>query len=171
MGFRVLLTLIVALTLLLGASPASTQAQDATPEATLDLPAWVQTWIATQETEDIHAFTDLYTHDATYEIIGDNVAVHDSLSIREVAGMSAAAVKDLDLVPTTFHAGEDWAVLEYTMSFSAMLAGGKPVRDVRVVTVFDLDDAGLITRSTDYFNDLAIQTQLGRMLVDSTPTP
>lgn len=146
------------------------QGQEAT-SAPVDLPAWAQTWISTQETADIHAFPDLYSHDETYEILGDNVAVHDSFSIREVAGMSAAALKDLDIVPTAFHGGDDWAVFEYTMSFTAMLAGGKTVRDVRVVTDFDLDDVGLITRSTDYFDSMAIQTQLGMMLVEGTPVP
>lgn len=169
MPSRSLLTLVLVLTSL-AAVGRPIRAQEATPAA-LELPAWVQTWITTQETEDIHGFTDLYTHDATYEILGDHVAVHDSLSIREIAGMSAAAVKDFDIMPTAFHAGEDWAALEYTMSYTAMLQGGKPVRDVRVVTVFDLDDAGLITRSTDYFDSMAIETQLGNMLVEGTPAP
>lgn len=169
MPSRFLLTLPFAL-MLLASFGHPARAQESTPVA-VELPAWVETWISTQETEDIHGFTDLYTHDATYEILGDNIAVHDSLSIREVAGMSVAALKDLDLVPTAFHAGDNWAVLEYTMSFAAMLDGGKQVSDVRVVTVFDLDDEGLITRSTDYFDSMAIQTQLGNMLVEGTPAP
>jgi hypothetical protein len=36
--------------------------------------------------------------------------------------MCAPAPQDLDTVPTVIHAGDDWAVLEYTMSFTAMMA-------------------------------------------------
>ena len=112
---RVVLT-VVAFMLLLGAVPA--RAQEATPGAgALDLPIRIQTWISTQEDEDIHGFAALYTHDATYEVLGDGIMVHDKFSIKEIAGMLAANGNEFEIVPTAFYAGDGWAILEYTMGW------------------------------------------------------
>lgn len=172
MGLRALLTVVLALTLLLGAVPASSRAQEATPEvAALDLPDWVQTWIRTQEDEDIHGFADLYTPDATYEVLGNGIMVHDIFSIREIAGMFAANGKAFDIVPTAFYAGDGWAILEYTMGWNNFTVEETQVRDVRTATIFLLNEEGRITRSSDYFDGLTVSEQSGYMLVEGTPAP
>ena len=55
MVIRVVFMAVFALSILLGAVPV--RAQEATPApAAVDLPAWVQTWISTQEEEDLLGF-------------------------------------------------------------------------------------------------------------------
>ena len=134
MVVRVVFMAVFALTLLLGAVPV--RAQEATPApAALDLPAWVQTWISTQETENILDFAALYTNDATYEVLGDGIKVHDKFSIKEIAAMLAGNGNDFDIVPTAFYAGDGWAVLEYTMGWVNSDLSKRRVSDVRVATV------------------------------------
>ena len=170
MVLRVLLSVVFAFMLLSGAVP--TLAQEATPGAVaLDLPDWVQTWISTQEDEDIHEFAALYTPDATYEVLGDGIRVHDKFSIKEIAGMLAANGNDLEIVPTAFYAGDGWAVLEYTMGWINFTVEETQVRDVRTATIFLLNEEGLITRSSDYFDGLTVSEQSGFMLVEGTPEP
>lgn len=167
---RVVLTIVFAFVLLLSA--VSAQSQAATPGAgALDLPDWVQTWISTQEDEDIHEFATLYTPDATYEVLGDGIMVHDKFSIREIAGMLAANGNEFDIVPTAFYAGDGWAVLEYTMGWVNATVNESQVRDVRTATIFILNENGLITRSSDYFDGLTVSEQSGFMLVEGTPGP
>ncbi len=150
------------------ATPAATPS----PEAAVALPAWAQAWLQAYIDEDPRAFADLYTNDATYEeaIVG-GFSVHDRFSIVEIAAGIMARQKDLRITATGFNAGDDWAVLEYTWSYTDAFSG-RPVTDVRMVTVFDLNADGLITHSTDYYDSLAIETQLGMTLVEAaTPAP
>ncbi|MFT4038340.1 MAG: hypothetical protein QM692_09190 [Thermomicrobiales bacterium] len=156
---RVLLMAVFAVSLLLGVAPA--RAQEATPGAALDLPEWVQAWITTQEEEDLFGFTDLYTGDATYEVLGDAAMVYDKISIREVAGFHAADTNDFTISPTAFYAGDGWAILEYTMGWVTSNAAKTPVTDIRAATVFILNDEGLITRSSDYYDGYAVSEDLG----------
>ena len=146
------------------------RAQEATPAA-LDLPEWVQTWISTQETEDVLDFAALYTNDATYEVLGDGIKVYDKFSIKEIAAMLAANGNETDIVPTAFYAGDGWAVLEYSMGWVNSDVSKRRVRDVRVATVFILNEDDLITRSSDYFDGLTVSEQSGYMLVEGTPAP
>ena len=167
---RVVLTVVFTIIVLLGAVPV--RAQEATPgAAALDLPEWVQTWISTQEDEDIHGFAALYTPDATYEVLGDGIMVHDKFSIKEIAGMLAANGKEFTIVPTAFYAGDGWAVLEYTMGWVNVAVTPTQVRDVRTATIFLLNEDGLITRSSDYFDGLTVSEQSGFVLVEGTPAP
>ena len=160
MVIRVVFMAVFALSILLGAVPGG--AQEATPApAAVDLPAWVQTWISTQEEEDLLGFADLYTPDATYEVLGDAAIVHDKISIREIAGFHAADTNDLTIAPTAFYAGEGWAVLEYTMGWVTSTPAKLPVTDLRASTVLIVNDEGLITRSSDYYDGLAVSDQLG----------
>lgn len=159
---RVVLMAVFALSLLVGVTPG--HAQEATPApAALDLPAWVQAWITTQEEEDLFGFTDLYTGKATYEVLGDGAKVYDKISIREVSGFHAADTQDFTIAPTAFYEGEGWAMLEYTMGWVTSPPANVPVTGIRVATVFILDDEGLITRSSDYYDGLEVSDQLGHI--------
>jgi hypothetical protein len=167
---RVVRTVVFTVMLLLGVVPA--RAQEATPgTGALDLPDWVQTWISMQEDEDIHGFAALYTPDATYEVLGDGIMVHDLFSIKEIAGMLAANGNEFDIVPTAFYAGDGWAVLEYSMGWDNVTVDKTQVRDVRTATIFLLNEEGLITRSSDYFDGLTVSEQSGYMLVEGAPAP
>jgi hypothetical protein len=159
MSSRSLITFAFVLALL-SAFVRPVQGQEATPAA-IDLPAWVQTWISTQEAEDLSGFADLYTPNATYEVLGDAARVHDKISIREVAGFHAADTNDLVIVPNAFYAGDGWAILEYTMGWVTSNSAKTSVTDVPVATVFLLNDEGLITRSSDYYDGLVVSDQLG----------
>ncbi len=166
---RVVFTAVLVLTLLLRVVPAL--AQEAPPAVVPNLPAWLQTWISTQETEAVLDFAALYTSDATYEVLGDGIKVHDTFSIKEIAAMLAGNGNEFDIEPTAFYAGDGWAVLEYTMGWVNSDVSKRQVSDVRVATVFILNDEGLITRSSDYFDGLTVSEQSGYTLVEGTPSP
>jgi len=137
------------------------------------LPAWVETWITTQEREDPRAFAALYAFDATYEDVAADIAVHDSLSIGEVMGTYAAHQDDVQITPRAFYEGDGWAVLEYTISATEILSPDleitqRRMTDIRVATVFELGDDGLIQRSTDYPDGFEAALLLGHA---ATPVP
>lgn len=148
-------------------------AQEATPAATLALPAWVETWITAQETEDINAFAALYAFDATYEDVAGDVFMRSKLSIKEMMGIYAAHQDDVQIEPMAFYEGDGWAVLEWTISATEILSpDGEltrlPMTDIRVATVFELGEDGLIQRSSDYPDGLEAAIQLGHV---ATPVP
>ena len=153
--------LVVGMALRVGGAGA----QQATPAA-VSLPVWVEAWITALETEDPHGFADLYLNDGTYEDVAAGMSVHDRFSIVEVAAMYMASQDDFTITPIAFHQANDWAVLEY--SFSGTDPLDKPFQDIRAATVFELSPDGRIKRSTDYYDSLDVDTQLG---VVATPVP
>lgn len=170
---RFVCLIILASIVLPWASTQATGAQEATPAAALTLPTWAETWITSQEAEDITAFADLYAPDATYEVVGSDIAVHDVLSIREVLGMFAVHQDDVQITPLAFYEGDGWAVLEWTISATEVLSPDDeftdlPMTDIRTATIFELGEDGLIQRSTDYPDGLTAAIQLGHV---ATPVP
>jgi outer membrane protein assembly factor BamB len=155
-----------------GAVATPTAGTPSATSASVTLPAWAEAWLNAFVVEDPHAFAGLYTNDATYEeATAGGFSVHDRFSIVEVASMIMAGQNDHRFTPTAFFAGDGWAILEYEWSFTDAFTD-QPVSGIRTVTVFALNDDGLIERSTDYYDVLAVETQLGMELVEAgTPTP
>lgn len=123
------------------------------------LKAWVDAWNG--PTDPAAA---LYTSDGVYEDVPTNT--HSAPG--QIAAFLAPFLKGISEVkvePVSGFATTDWAALEYR--FSAKNQGVFPgpagkAFDVRIATIFGLS-GDKISRSSDYYDDATILTQLGVM--------
>lgn len=160
-------TITGGLAMLLGATTArSAQArQPATPTGAI-LPAIVQTWVNAYNARDHAAMAALYTEDGTYEDVPNNYTAQGA----EIAPFLATAeqgLADVRIEVTNGFGTSEGAVVEYL--FSATNQGLIPIPGTvgqrftsRAVTVFILDGE-LIRRSADYYDLMAILSQIGAL--------
>lgn len=126
------------------------------------LKAWVDAWNG--PTDPATALAALYTSDGVYEDVPTNT--HSAPG--QIAAFLAPFLKGISEVkvePVSGFATTDWAALEYR--FSAKNQGVFPgpagkAFDVRIATIFGLS-GDKISRSSDYYDDATILTQLGVM--------
>jgi steroid delta-isomerase-like uncharacterized protein len=133
------------------------------------LKAWVDAWNG--PTNPAAAIAALYTSDGVYEDVPSNThsapGKIDSFLTPFLKGISEVKVE-----PVSGFSTSDWAALEYR--FSAKNQGVFPgpagkAFDVRIATIFELS-GDKISRSSDYYDDATILTQLG-VLPGSGATP
>ena len=155
------------LVVLLAVLPCMVQAQDASPTpAVVAIPPLFQQWLATYEAEDAAGFAALYTPNGVYEDVASASAAEGTVAIEETAEGYFANQNDYAFVPVSFVQSDDWAAMEYLLS-ATDVASGIRITNVRVATIFELED-GRIRRSSDYYDLSGVLDQLGLLPDDTT---
>lgn len=140
---------------------SQTSTTGATPTAGASaLPALLQAWIDAQIARDPYAFAALYAQDGVYADATASVSARGYDEILERARFTAQSQEDITIEVHAVHASDDWAALEYGISFGDRRSGQR--LSFEVATIFELSGS-TIARSTDYYDASAALVQLGEL--------
>jgi steroid delta-isomerase-like uncharacterized protein len=155
MRHRALVSTIVALAIVLLASPSLLRAQEATPSAggSSILTKYGEAW----SSGDAAQVAALYTEDAVREDIPTGITSRGRAEIEAFATGLFETDADVRLVVTDGFVGETWAVVEWTFTGTREETGGGVT--FRGVSVLELED-GLIRQESDYYDLPQMQQQI-----------
>jgi steroid delta-isomerase-like uncharacterized protein len=112
----------------------------------------------------------IYAEDAHFEeVVLSGAAIQGRDELRAYAETVYAAFSDFTATPVSGFASGNRAVVEwrltgaYTGQFGPLPPGTGQQVDVRVATVLELADDGLIKRDSEYWDFATVLTQLGAM--------
>jgi steroid delta-isomerase-like uncharacterized protein len=162
-----------------GMAPVS-RAQEATPRSEA-LPEIAVTFSEAWSSGDPDRLVAIYAEDALFEeVVLGGAVTHSRDELRAYAEALYAAFPDFTATPVSGFVSGNWAIVEwvltgtYTGQFGSLPPGtGQPV-ELRVATVLELDDDGMIRRDSEYWDSATVLTQLGAMPeaeVAATPAP
>lgn len=168
--FRVLVSIVIVAALsFTGALTLGVRAQEASP-ATGELPQIAIDYATAWSSGDPEQVAALYAEDAVFEevVLGGAVTTGRD-ELRAYADAVYAAFPDFTATPVSGFASGNQAVLEwilsgtYTGQFGPLPPGTGQEVEVRVATVLDLTDDGLIQHDREYWDFATLLTQLGVM--------
>ena len=121
----------------------------------------------------------IYAEDALFEeVVLGGAVTHGRDELRTYAGAVFAAFPDFTAAPVNAFASGNRVVVEwiltgtYTGQFGPLPPGSGQEVDVRVATVLELTDNGLIQRDSEYWDFATVLTQLEVMAqTESAATP
>jgi steroid delta-isomerase-like uncharacterized protein len=128
---------------------------------------------------DPEQLVGIYAEDALFEeVVLSGTVTHSREELRAYAGALYAAFPDFTATPVSGFVSGNWAFVEwmltgaYTGQFGSLPPDtGQPV-ELRVATVLELHDDGLIRRDSEYWDSATVLTQLGAMPeAAATPAP
>jgi steroid delta-isomerase-like uncharacterized protein len=155
MRHRALVPMILALVIVLLASPSLLQAQEASPpaEGSSILTEYGEAW----SSGDAAQVAALYTEDAVREDIPTGTTSRGRAEIEALATGLFETDADVRLVVTDGFVGETWAVVEWTFTGTRQETGGEVT--FRGASVLVLED-GLIRQEADYYDLPQMQQQI-----------
>jgi steroid delta-isomerase-like uncharacterized protein len=123
----------------------------------------------------------IYAEDALFEeVVLGGAVTHGRDELRTYAGTVYAAFPDFTATPVNAFVSGNRVVMEWTLTgtytgqFGPLPPGSGQQIDVRVATVLELTDNGLIQRDSEYWDFATVLTQLGLMAQGkpaATPAP
>ena len=170
------LTPLLAVAVLVATAVATTVAQEASPTAA-DLPEIAVAFAEAWSSGDPDQLVTIYAEDGIFEeVVVGAAPVQGREQIRAVGEAVFAAFPDFTATPVGGFVSGNQAVMEWILTgsyegtFGALPPGtGQPV-EIRVATVLDLTDDGLIAHDREYWDFATLLDQLGLMPgAESTP--
>ena len=160
---------VLASTLCAGSIAPISRAQEATPRLE-ELPAIAITFSEAWSSGDPEQLAAIYAEDAFFEEVILGGAVTQSRDeLRAYAGAVYAAFPDFTATPVSAFVSDNRAVVEWTLTgtysgqFGPLPPGTGQQVDVRVASILELADDGLIQRDSEYWDFATVLTQLGVM--------
>jgi steroid delta-isomerase-like uncharacterized protein len=152
----------------------ATARSEAPPEIAL---AFSESW----SSSDPEQLIAIYAEDALFEeVVLGGAVTHGRDELRAYAGAVYAAFPDFTATPVNAFVSGNRVVVEWTLTgtytgqFGPLPPGSGQQVDVRVATVLELTDNGLIQRDSEYWDFATVLTQLGMMAqteAAATPAP
>jgi steroid delta-isomerase-like uncharacterized protein len=150
----------------------ATARSEALPEIAL---AFSEAW----SSGDPEQLVTIYAEDALFEeVVLDGAVTRGRGELRAYAEMLYGAFPDFTATPVSAFAAGNRVVVEWILTgtyagqFGALPPGTGQRVDVRVATVLELTDNGLIQRDSEYWDFATVLTQLGAMpQADAAATP
>ncbi|MGH2617784.1 MAG: ester cyclase [Thermomicrobiales bacterium] len=170
--------LVLLVALVAGDIPRVSGAQDASPTAA-DLPEIVIAFGEAWSSGDPEQLVAIYAEDVLFEeVVLDGTVTHGRDELRAYAEAVYAAFPDFTVTPMSGFVSGDRAVLEWVLTgtyegqFGPLPPGSGQQVAVRVASVLELADDGLIRRDSEYWDFATVLTQLGAMPeVEAATTP
>jgi steroid delta-isomerase-like uncharacterized protein len=160
---------LLASTLYAGSIAPVSRAQEATarPEVLPEIAiAFSEAW----SSGDPEQLVAIYAEDALFEeVILGGVVTQSRDELRTYAAAVYAAFPDFTATPESAFVSDNRAVVEWTLTgtysgqFGPLPPGTGQQVDVRVASVLELADDGLIQRDSEYWDLATVLTQLGVM--------
>jgi steroid delta-isomerase-like uncharacterized protein len=163
---------------LLSGSGTALRAQDASPAAEA-LPQIAIDFGNAWSSGDPEQLVAVYAEDAVFEeVVLDGAVTHGRDELRAYAEAVYVAFPDFTATPVSGFADGNRAVLEWVLSgtyegtFGTLPPGTGQRVEVRVATVLELTDDGLIAHDREYWDLATLLDQLGLMPgSEATPEP
>ena len=173
------LALLVS-TVYAGSMAPVSHAQEATARAEA-LPEIAVAFSEAWSSGDPEELVAIYAEDALFEeVVLGGAVTHGRDELRTYAGVVYAAFPDFAATPVNAFASGNRVVVEWTLTgtytgqFGSLPLGSGQQVAVRVATVLELTDRGLIQRDSEYWDFATVLTQLGVMAQTepaATPAP
>ena len=119
---------------------------------------------------DPEQLVTIYAEDALFEeVVLGGAVTHGRDELRAYAGAVYSAFPDFTATPVNAFASGNTVVVEWTLTgtytgqFDPLPPGSGQRVNVRVATVLELTDRGLIQRDSEYWDFATVLTQLGVM--------
>ena len=163
------IVVLLVFTLYAGNLAPVSRAQEATGPAEA-LPEIAVAFSEAWSSGDPEQLVAIYAEDALFEeVVLDGAVTHSRDELRAYAGALYAAFSDFTATPVSGFVSGNRAVVEwvltgaYTGQFGPLPPGTGQQVELRVATVLELDDDGLIRRDSEYWDSVTVLTQLGAM--------
>ena len=144
-------------------------AQEATAQSET-LPEIARVFSEAWSSGDPEQLIAIYAEDALFEeVVLGGAVTHGRDELRTYAGAVYAAFPDFTATPMNAFASGNRVVVEWTLTgtytgqFGPLPPGSGQRVHVRVATVLELTDRGLIQRDSEYWDFATVLTQLGVM--------
>lgn len=144
-------------------------AQEATAQSET-LPEIARVFSEAWSSGDPEQLIAIYAEDALFEeVVLGGAVTHGRNELRAYAGTVYAAFPDFTATPMNAFASGNRVVVEWTLTgtytgqFGPLPPGSGQRVNVRVATVLELTDRGLIQRDSEYWDFATVLTQLGVM--------
>jgi steroid delta-isomerase-like uncharacterized protein len=163
-----------------GGIPRISRAQDVFPQVD-EMPEIAVAFSEAWSSGNPEQLVAIYAEDALFEeVVLGGAVTHSRDDLRAYAEALYAAFPDFTATPVSAFNSGNRAVVEwvltgsYTGQFGPLPQGTGQQVELRVATILELDDEGLIQRDSEYWDFATVLTQIGAMPeveVAATPAP